>query len=289
MTTIVTHNGYFHTDDLFAVAVLLMKFSTATVVRTRDEEKIQQADIVVDVGRINNPKKLRFDHHQAEGAGVRENGIPYASIGLVWKEFGAELAGGPLEAAIVEEKLVMPIDAGDNGVDLYTLKNEDIPPYTIGEYFDSYIEDAQTMEEYDAGFSQALPVAQDLLRKEIAHAKRLVADWKEVEAIYDSTDKKEIIVLPLNKSWKKILIPSQAKFVIFPRPDGQWSARAIPSSLHSFALKHKFPQAWAGLDNGELVHTSGVSDATFCHRDLWLANAKSQEGAIKLAEIALNS
>jgi uncharacterized UPF0160 family protein len=41
------------------------------------------------------------------------------------------------------------------------------------------------------------------------------------------------------------------------------------------------------LKDEELQKISGVSDATFCHRGLFLAGAKSKEGAIKLAEIAL--
>ena len=88
---IVTHNGHFHTDELMAVAVLLLKFPDAEVVRTRDEKIIKQADIAVDVGQIYDPASTRFDHHQPGGARKRENGIPYASFGLVWKEYGVEL------------------------------------------------------------------------------------------------------------------------------------------------------------------------------------------------------
>ena len=34
---------------------------------------------------------------------------------------------------------------------------------------------------------------------------------------------------------------------------------------------------------------TGVSDATFMHRKRWLASAKTKEGAIKLAKLALNA
>src|SRR3989344_5967344 len=286
---IVTHNGYFHTDELLAIAALLLKYSNAEVVRTRDERIIETADIVVDVGHVYDPDKLRFDHHMPEGAGIRENGILYASIGLVWKKFGVELAGGEEEARIVEEKLVMPIDAGDNGIDTCALKFQEVAPYTIGDYLDSFVEGAESFEEFDKGFLKALPVAQDILNKEIVRAKRLTADWKEVRRIYQESKHKDIIILPVNKSWKRVLIPTESVFVIFPRPDGQWSARAIPKSPYSFELKHPLPQNWAGLRDQELAEASGVPEATFCHRDRWLANAKTKEAAIKLAEIALNS
>ena len=62
------------------------------VVRTRDEKIIETGDFVVD-GRRYDAKRNRFDHHQTGGAGFRENGIPYAAFGLVWKEFGSALSG----------------------------------------------------------------------------------------------------------------------------------------------------------------------------------------------------
>lgn len=286
---IVTHNGYFHTDDLLAVSTLLLKYPDAELVRTRDEGIIGSADIVVDVGHVYDPRLLRFDHHMSEGAGVRENGIPYASVGLVWKEYGKEMAGGEEEAQIVDEGLIMSVDAEDNGVDIYTPVFEGVRPYTIGSYFDSFTEGAETLEQFNEAFLKALPYAKELIEREIRKAQRLAADIREVKRIFEESPRKDIIVLPLNKSWKRALIPTKALCVIFPRPDGQWSARAIPKSLHSFELKHPFPKSWAGLRDEEMARVSGVPDATFCHRDLWLANAQTLEGAVKLAEIALNS
>ena len=49
---IVTHDGKFHADDVFAVATLLLVFPGATVTRTRDEGLIKGADAAVDVGGI---------------------------------------------------------------------------------------------------------------------------------------------------------------------------------------------------------------------------------------------
>ena len=85
---IVTHNSTFHADDVFAVATLLIIEPDAEVIRTRDENIISSADYVVDVGQIYDKDKKRFDHHQLGGAGKRDDGIEYASFGLVWKEYG---------------------------------------------------------------------------------------------------------------------------------------------------------------------------------------------------------
>jgi hypothetical protein len=47
MKTIVTHDGNFHVDDVFAVAVLLLVYPEAEVIRSRDKETIEQGDIAI--------------------------------------------------------------------------------------------------------------------------------------------------------------------------------------------------------------------------------------------------
>jgi len=43
------------------------------------------------------------------------------------------------------------------------------------------------------------------------------------------------------------------------------------------------------LQDEELQKVSGVSDAVFCHRALFMVVAKSRAGAIQLAELALEN
>lgn len=286
---IVTHSGHFHADELLGVAVLLLKFPQSEVVRSREESVILAGDIVIDVGQVYDPDKLRFDHHQREGAGKRSNGIPYASFGLVWKQYGQELAGGEEEANLVDERLVTSIDAEDNAVSLSREMFEGVKQYSLGDYFESFTRQALSLADYDKGFFEALPHAQALLEREISIAKKVVSDWHEVQSIFDQSERKEVIVLPEGKSWKRVLVPTEALFVVFPRPDGQWSARTVPKKLHGYEVKKPFPASWGGLSQEELRKVSGVGDATFCHRGLWLANALSREGALELAERALNA
>ena len=75
---IVTHSSDFHTDDLFAVATILLALGDTKdfeIIRSRDMSVIETGDYVVDVGGIYDPEKNRFDHHQEGGAGKRDNGI----------------------------------------------------------------------------------------------------------------------------------------------------------------------------------------------------------------------
>ena len=93
MTVVATHPGNFHADDVFAVAVLGLVHGPLEIVRTRDEAALAAADFRVDIGWRSDPATGDFDHHQRGGAGERPNGIRYASFGLVWRAFGARLAG----------------------------------------------------------------------------------------------------------------------------------------------------------------------------------------------------
>ncbi len=286
---IVTHNSSFHSDDVFAVATLLILFPEGEVARTRDKDKIEAADYVVDVGMVNDPVLHRFDHHQPEGAGKRENGIPYASFGLVWKEFGEKLSGGKAEAEIVDTRLVQPLDAHDNGVVISESKYEHLRDYTIGDFLYSYLPRLhQTEEELYKIFMELTVFAKALILREIEKAKEVIKDERRVEELYEQSTDKRILVLPEELRWMRMTdrLP-ETLFVIHPRNDGNWSVKTVQDD--KFNSRKTLPAAWAGMDHEKLQQLSGVSDAIFCHRALFMAAAVSQEGAIKLAEIALNS
>jgi uncharacterized UPF0160 family protein len=61
-----THDGSFHCDEALACAMLknyTKKFKNASIIRTRDPQKLAECDIVVDVGGKYDPPRL-LDHHQ---------------------------------------------------------------------------------------------------------------------------------------------------------------------------------------------------------------------------------
>jgi len=289
---IVTHNGGFHSDDVFAVAVLLLVYPEATVLRTRDEEEIKKADIAVDIGGVYDVGLMRFDHHQAGGAGKHENGIPYASFGLVWKEYGERLSGSIETAKIIENKLVCFVDALDNGVVVSNDIYEDIRPYTISDYLYSYWIDGDTDDEHAAQiFHRVASMAKDLLKREIEKSKRIFEETKLVEEIYQKSEDKKIIVLDKHLAWGKVFEDKpETLVVIYPDNVARvWRAKMVRKNSQTFESRASFPHTWAGLKDEDLIKVSGVSDAVFCHNALFLAVAKSKEGAIKLAQIAINA
>lgn len=286
-----THNGVFHADDVLAAAMLRLINPTAEIVRTRDEAKLAECQIVFDVGAKYDPATCRYDHHQRERAGTRPNGILYSSLGLVWKHHGLELCDGNEDVhCMVDEHLVQPVDALDNGQKMYEgVVFADRLPYTISQALSSMNPNWYEEADFDAAFGQAVEVAQVILRREINSARGTVlAEEVAREAINSATDPR-VIVLDRFCPWQNVVVPEapQALFVLFPSETGDWRIQAIPPTLGSFEKRRSLPAAWAGLRADALAELTGVSDSIFCHAGLFIAGAQSKEGVLELARLAL--
>lgn len=291
---LITHNGSFHADDVFATAVLNLylekKGEAFEIIRTRDEEIINNADYVFDVGGIYDERKNRFDHHQKGGAGKRDNGIEYSSFGLIWKKFGIEICVEQKIVDSVDKKLVAPIDAGDNGIDLVENKNE-ISPYFL-QYFCSAMHPTWCEKDLnkDEMFLKSVKIAKEILSREIIQSRDAIIAEEKILDIYKNSQDKRIIILDEDYPFEYALsnLP-EPLFVIYPREDGFYTVKAIRSDVNSFKNRKDLPNSWAGLREEELQKITGVNDAIFCHRGLFITVAKTKEGAIKLAQIAVES
>ncbi len=289
---IAVHDGKFHADDLFAAATLLLVTGgRGEIVRTRDEKVIAAADYVADVGGINDPEKDRFDHHMPEGAGMHANGIPYAAFGLVWKKYGIDLAGSAEIAAIIEQKLVSPIDADDNGVSLVTPKG-DITPYGFHNFIalfrPTWREDPKM---YDTGFMELLPIVKRIIAREMQIANDSLLARDAVLNAYDAAADKRIVELDGPYPFQETLSAyPEPLYIVAPRPGRpEWKVEAVRAKPYGFENRKALPAAWSGLRDEELAKASGVSDAVFCHRGLFMAVAKTRAGALALAKIAVEA
>lgn len=292
---VLTHSGPFHADDIFAVAVLKLVFGDdLEVVRSREEHLLSKADIVVDVGGIYDPEKLRFDHHQTVGAGHRENGIPYASFGLVWKSFGQKICESNDVALKIDKKLVSYIDAVDNGVSTFDMVFEDTYPYTITDFFSSFKSFDDTSEDLDRTFIILVEEAKKLIKREIEKEKISESLRNKIFEIYDKSEDRGVIILNERLPWKEILASlPEPIFVVYPGEgdNGEytnWIAQSVPLKENSFDLRKQFPESWAGKRGDELVGLTGVVGAIFCHRNRFLVSAKTKEGALAMAHKALD-
>jgi uncharacterized UPF0160 family protein len=288
---IVTHSGPFHSDDVFAVAALFLRFGKdIQVIRTRDEGVIATADIVVDVGAEYDENKLRFDHHQ--GPPLRENNVPYASFGLVWKKFGEELAGSVELARMIDYKLVQPIDAADNSIETVIPAVAGVIPYLIQDAIKSLRPTWKEGDDFDATFMKAVDFAIIILEREIMRAQAKIEAIESVSRAYDASADKRIVVLTQHYPYDLFTANHpDVLFVVFPsNAEGStWNAKTVGISENSYESRKDFPESWAGKRDGELVAVTGVPDAIFCHRGRFLAVATSREGALRLAELAVEA
>ncbi len=285
---LVTHNSTFHADDVFATATLSILYKdNIRIIRTRDEDMIKSADVVYDVGGIDDPATDRFDHHQIGGAGKRANGIPYAAFGLVWKKYGATVCGSQQCADKIDERLVQAIDANDNGMDLF--KDAIIvPPYLIQHAFYSFRPSWKEEQDYDRAFMKAVKIAKQILEREIVKTRDAIDGEDLVREAYNKCDDKRLLILDTKLPWEEVATGmGEPLIVVAPRPDGKWKAEAVFLKQGSIERKVKFPSSWAGLRDEALVKETGVSDAVFCHNGLFMVVSLSKQGAIDLARKCL--
>ncbi len=288
MIQAVTHNGDFHSDDIFASALLCMIYPDIDIQRSRDAHDIETADIVFDVGGIYDPVRKRFDHHQNGGAGERPNGIPYASFGLVWKEYGEQVCGSKEVASMIDSKLVAPIDAIDNGIDICTPVVDSVSPYSVQAMFSVFTPTYSETSDRDEIFAEMSRWAKTILAREIFVAQSYVDARLKVAAAYEEATTKEIIVIPEAYPISLFQEYADVLFVVYPDAVGTgWRAKAMRKTPDCFDVKKPFPAEWAGLDNEKLQQVTGVSTALFAHQKQFLVGASTQADAIALAKLAL--
>lgn len=286
---LVTHNNRFHADDVSATAALflLLGEKNCEVIRTRDEEIIKSGDYVYDVGGIYDDEKNRFDHHQKDFDGKRENGIPYSSFGLVWKRYGKKVCGSEKIADKIDEEIVQPIDALDSGVEVCESVYDNIYPYTITRMISVFNLVWTEDKDFNSLFLTAVGIVKQVLEREII-IKTAEEDSEVIlEEIYDKTKDKRIIVLEKNYSWKNVLSRYLEPLFVVEKRDNRWSVNAVRNDINSFKNRKDFPESWAGKGGKELAEITGVKDAIFCHKARFICSAKSKEGAMKLARLAL--
>jgi uncharacterized UPF0160 family protein len=289
---VATHNGAFHPDDVFAVALLSILYSgNIKVVRTRDEKIISKADFAVDIGFQHNQTQNRFDHHQEGGAGKRESGISYSTFGILWKEYGEKVCGSKRIADILDKKLVEVIDADDCGVNLYNPIMDGLHPFTITDVI--YSMHTTWKEEYidiNKVFLEAVDFANKIISREIKSLQDKIEAESLVEEIYKSSEDKRIVIFNKHLPKSLLLNYQEPLFSVYKEKDGlRWRVTTIRKFENSFEARKNFPESWWGKSREDLVKITGISDVTFCRNGGIFAGADTKEGAIKLAKLAVEA
>lgn len=289
---IVTHGENFHADDVLAYAVLKEVFPDAQLIRTRDLEIIEDADIVFDVGMEYDPVRHRYDHHQRVGTPMRQNNddteTPYSSAGLIWRFFGRNylraigVKNRKLENILwsrTDDVVFSVVDAMDNGL------QKGRPPGiidVISSYNLSWDED-NSDEALMMQFSDAARVAGDYLVNII---KKFYGAERARAVVLDTLMKSpqdDILILPESMPFKSVLQDTPVKFVVMPdMKTGNYQIQSVPQDT-IYENKALLPVRWRGLAGYELQSSSMLPDAVFVHRNGFFGVAGSIDTAMIMA------
>ena len=273
----ITHGGVFHADEVMATAIL-SAIETVTLNRTfRVPEDTNT--FVYDIGGG------QYDHHQRGGNGTRENGVPYSSAGLIWRDFGKKLVS-------CDQELIQGIDAVDNGV----LPGVDYPakPANISNLISGFNPDWDSEVKPDDAFLEAVAFAQGVLARAIASAESKARAKALVDTAIEASEER-IIVLPQFAPWQEYVLTSEdpkaaeALYVVFPSNRGGYNVQAIPDAVGSFGNRKPLPESWRGVPANDLQAVSGVADANFCHKGGFIGGADSLNGALAMAKKAIEA
>jgi len=222
-----THDGRFHCDDVTACYMLktMDRFKNHDIVRTRDADKLAQAEIIVDVGGELNVDTLRLDHHQRTFNQTildyhpkmkvtnPDHPIKLSSSGLVYSIFGKDfitnkLGFGKVYADLKDEKnrdmvdriyekayldIFEEIDAIDNGVEVVS-DPQAVYNYHINSGLSSRVgrfnpPSGSTPEERLEKFVQAMKMVGDEIGQIIEHLSQ--EWWPKRERFVDSVHKRK--------------------------------------------------------------------------------------------------
>lgn len=287
----ITHGGRFHADEVMATVILEKLFGDLTVYRAQKvPNDLNENVIVYDIGL--GP----LDHHQKGGNGARENGVPYAACGLIWKKFGPKLVEDTCDPnfvwRMVDKKLIQGIDAIDNNV--MPKAEYSAQPLSLSSVISSFNSNWDMNEDSDEAFSKAVSFAEivfdNILKYEISKANAR-------EIVDEAIEKSEGHIMILNKCvpWKHYIYlsknskASQIRFVIYPSDRGGYHWQCVPDKQNGFGQRKKVPEEWKGLNGYNLQKVTGVKTATFCHPAGFVGGAETFEDALALAKIAVEA
>ncbi len=267
---ILTHNGAFHSDEVFAAALLIhfvSKNNEVQVIRTRDRSTIdtykQNPDIfVLDIGTSYSSEMLNFDHHQDE-----ENVEQQASVMLVLDYLVEIKILGSEKYAFLKSNLIQFISDWDLGLEQAVANFKQKPLPTIISAFNRF---NVSLEKENQQFLKVLLLAIDIIENETeAFAQLQIAK----EGL------KNHIVLPNNT-------------ILFDNFNPQFSkllkeCKEIKYYIHP--IKNNWVVKTTNSYNNPLPLIKENADLIFAHKNRFLTIFSNQQSAINYISKATTS
>jgi len=286
----VTHSGVFHADEVMASVIIKQIYDNVEIVRSRNQEDFDRADIVFDVGGGD------YDHH-SDNQEYRENGIPYAACGLIWREFGPKLikkfkpsfSEDQIEEVFysVDKSVIESIDAIDNG---YYVEKDEVHMPTLDQLVKGFNPNWNTKLDAYEQFNKAIEFCTPILLNAIDGVVAAIEAEKMVKTSFDNREVDNILILDKFCPWKRHLSnydeDGSIIYVIFKDLVNGYRVQAVSEPDSRDSIK-EFPREWAGKDPEVINSLVDIDDAIFVHPGGFIAGTGSLSSAVKMAELAL--
>ena len=279
---VVTHDGIFHADEVFACALLCIAYGrdNVAIIRTRDAKVLDLATSeedtwVVDVGGDFNPSMLNFDHHMRDFNVPNRHGNKLSSFGMVVEALLRRSFFSEVRQQLLD--FSNKVDLMDNGIK----KAEDLFFISV---FNSYSDN----EEFS--FYAALQTA-------IAYLRSLINKWGEEATINERLEKAIQIrrngivaseeYIPIDERLNAL---EDVRLVVYKSKAGVFNIQSVNvGEAKDFSVRCPTPEAWRGLRDNELIRASGGLPLTFCHVGGFLTVTSTDDilEAIRVAHIII--
>lgn len=280
--------------------------STSTKCEINPEEIFTSALAAITITNLhkNIPQKSITNFYYKVQNNKAGQPIPLSSFGEHWKKYGKEYCYSlyfdfkypDFIWETFKSNLSLGIDAMANGI---TPKSaEGYATYNILSIYD-FISSLNLLISSDASYDfykeKATEIATTAIRSLIYKLLTKVRSRPYFNKMLKesiASENPNILVLHRFIHFNDWIIRSKnAKnifFVISPCNRGGYEIHPVPCKYNKNGYRKGFPNAWYGLEGDTLKKLTGVSTATFVHKDGFIAGAKTLEDAINLSKAAFN-
>lgn len=313
--TAITHNGEIHASEVFSTVILSKVFDNMILCRTHKvPEYLPENVIVYNIG------SGKFGHYPLNN-GFRKNGVPYATCGLIWREFGKKFLQNHtysyFEYDETDEESQKQIDKIWSIIDHILIQGIDVTPVSgmpqadypaqlmnvsqlisafNSNWDDSYSLPNSYLTPEDRQFLDALDLAESIFEHIVKNVFSKVCAQAAVEKAIENSEGNIMILDRYVHFWQDYFFTSSnpktddIKFVVFPSKRSGYSCQCVPIVPYHFRGIKDLPTAWVGLSGTALQNVSGIKTAISCSLlNGYLFTAETREDAIAAAKLALEA
>ena len=277
---VIIHDGVFHSDDVFSVALLDLAFDLAMdklpsftpgvnmemsnfiTWRSRQKAMIENAHIAIDVGKQYDGVKY-FDHHQDDVPDNVIDSIPHSALGLLAETLITE-------KRVLDElrkAVIFGIEARDNGLKVPDNYN------TAGEWVAAMNPNWDETGDTHMQFINAAFMAKRMLYSSIKKIIAVIKAEEYIDKLIPERKYEKLLVLDKNMPWETHVFRNYPKIIaaVYLR-DGGWRVKgALAESENDLTQKMYFPEGFT---------SEGM---TFLHKHRFMAAFDTKEHAIEAA------